>query len=206
MNRLHPLIKICGIRTPEDARVASEAGADVVGLVQAQGSPRLLDGSETTTILDQLPERLDAIPVFTNPSSEDVLAIPTRWIQLHGEESPDDVARIAMRTGRRIIRGIPFDHDACQTWAAHPNVDILLIDGARAGSGQAFDHDHLVDLLPTLRVPTIIAGGLDPDSVHRLLQTVQPFGVDVSSGVESSRGTKDHGLIRSFCQAVRDAG
>lgn len=205
MNRPHPLIKICGIRTPEDARVACEAGADVVGLVQADGSPRLLGESETTTILDQLPGRLDAIPVFTNPSSEDILAIPTRWIQLHGEESPDDVARIAMRTKRRIIRGMSFDHDACQIWAAHPDVDILLIDGAQAGSGEAFDHHQLVDLLPTLRVPTIIAGGLDPDSVHRLLQIVQPFGVDVSSGVESARGTKDHGLIRSFCQAVRDA-
>ena len=71
MNRPHPLIKICGIRTPEDARVACEAGADVVGLVQADGSPRLLGESETTTILDQLPGRLDAIPVFTNPSEFD---------------------------------------------------------------------------------------------------------------------------------------
>ena len=200
-----PLIKICGIRSVADAEAAAEAGADVVGLVMAPGSPRLLQASDATAILENLPRKLEAVTLFADAAPDDIEGTKTRWIQVHGEESPDDVARIARRTRHRIIRGIPFDQESCRQWANHPDVDILLLDGPRGGGGQGFDHAPLVDLLPTLRIPVIIAGGLTPDSVAKLVEQIRPFGVDVSSGVERTRGIKDHGLIRAFCQAVHDA-
>ena len=200
-----PLIKICGIRSVDDAVAAAEAGADVVGLVMAPRSPRLLHTSEATQILQNLPGSLEAVTLFADAQPEDIEGTTTRWIQIHGEESPDDVARIARRTGHRIIRGIPFDPETCRRWADHPDVDILLLDGPQGGSGQGFDHAQLADLLPTLKLPVIIAGGLTPDTVARLVENIQPFGVDVSSGVERTRGLKDHGLIRAFCQAVHGA-
>ncbi|MCH2161827.1 MAG: phosphoribosylanthranilate isomerase [Phycisphaerales bacterium] len=197
-----PLVKICGIRTVADAEVAAEAGADVVGLVMARQSPRALQPSEAMAILDRIPRSLEAVTLFADASAEDIQGTATRWIQIHGRETPEDVARIARRTRHRIIRGVPFDTDTCRTWANHPDVDILLLDGPHGGSGEGFDHGHLSDLLPTLKVPVIIAGGLGPDSVATLVEEVRPFGVDVSSGVERERGIKDHGLIRAFCQAA----
>ncbi|MCH2163015.1 MAG: phosphoribosylanthranilate isomerase [Phycisphaerales bacterium] len=201
-----PLIKICGIRSVADAEVAAEAGADVVGLVMVKHSPRALDRAEAATILENLPNKLEPVTLFANASPQEIEGTSTRWIQIHGEETPDDVARIARRTGHRIIRGIPFDLDTCRSWANHPDVDMLLLDGPQGGHGQGFDHAHLVDLLPTFKLPVIIAGGLNPDSVATLVENIQPFGVDVSSGVEHARGIKDHGLIRAFCQAVHGAG
>jgi phosphoribosylanthranilate isomerase len=82
---------------------------------------------------------------------------------------------------------------------------MLLVDGPAAGSGASFDHAELADLLPTLRKPLFVAGGLTPDNVASLLAIAKPYGVDVSSGVEHTRGVKDHGLIRAFCDAVKSS-
>ena len=200
-----PLIKICGIRTVADALAAAEAGADAVGLVRAPGSKRELDLKVATEISQQVPIPLEPIGVYVEASISDIESLPTRWIQLHGEETPEEVTRIANTTHRRVIRGFPFDPNACKAWDAHPQIDILLLDGPNAGSGQGFDHDLLAEVISTLKTPVIVAGGLTPENVGEIVRTVRPFGVDVSSGVESSPGTKDHGLIKAFCEAVRDA-
>ena len=200
-----PLIKICGIRTEADAIAASEAGADAVGLVRAPGSTRELDLKAATELSKQVPKHLEPIGVYVEASVQDIDSLPTRWIQLHGEETPEEVTRIANATSRRVIRGFPFDPHACRAWDAHPQIDILLLDGPSAGSGQGFDHDLLAKVISTLRTPVIVAGGLNPENVGEIIRTVRPFGVDVSSGVESSPGTKDHGLIAAFCEAVHDA-
>ncbi len=198
-----PLVKICGVRTPADLEACAAAGANAVGLVFAPGSPRELAPTEVIDLIAEMPDELEPIALFVDPANDLVDAWPGAWIQLHGEETPERVTAIAAMTGHRIIKAIPFDADAVLAWDEHPDVEILLIDGPRGGSGEPFDHAALAPLLATLAKPVIIAGGLDPETVAEVVRGLQPFGVDVSSGVESTRGIKDHDRIRAFVTAAR---
>jgi phosphoribosylanthranilate isomerase len=198
-----PLVKICGVRTPADLEACAAAGANAVGLVFAPGSPRELAPTEVIDLIAEMPDELEPIALFVDPANDLVDAWPGAWIQLHGEETPERVTAIAAMTGHRIIKAIPFDADAVLAWDEHPDVEILLIDGPRGGSGEPFDHAALAPLLATLVKPVIIAGGLDPETVAEVVRGLQPFGVDVSSGVESTHGIKDHDRIRAFVAAAR---
>jgi phosphoribosylanthranilate isomerase len=198
-----PLVKICGVRTPADLEACAAAGANAVGLVFAPGSPRELDPAEVVDLIVEMPDALEPIALFADPANDLVDAWPGAWIQLHGEETPERVTAIAAMTGHRIIKAIPFEVDACRAWDEHPDVEILLIDGPRGGSGEPFDHAALAAILPELAKPVMIAGGLDPEIVGKVVRGLQPFGVDVSSGVESTRGVKDHDRIRAFVAAAR---
>ena len=198
-----PLVKICGVRTPADLEACAAAGANAVGLVFAPGSPRELDPAEVVDLIVEMPDALEPIALFADPANDLVDAWPGAWIQLHGEETPERVTAIAAMTGHRIIKAIPFDADVVLAWDEHPDVEILLIDGPRGGSGEPFDHAALAAILPKLTKPVVIAGGLDPKIVGEVVRNLEPFGVDVSSGVESTRGIKDHDLIRSFVAAAR---
>lgn len=198
-----PFVKICGVRTPEDLAVCAACGVDAVGLVFAPGSPRELDVAEAFDLVAAMPTDLEPIGLFVEPDIEMVEAWPGRWIQLHGEESPERVAAIAAETGHRIIKAIPFSPEACRAWDEHPDVEILLVDGPRGGSGHGFDHEALAAILPELTTPVVIAGGLGPESVADAVRVIRPFGVDVSSGVESVRGVKDHERIKAFAAAAR---
>jgi phosphoribosylanthranilate isomerase len=198
-----PLVKICGVRTPADLEVCAAAGANAVGLVFAPGSPRELDPAEVVDLIVEMPDALEPIALFADPANDLVDAWPGAWIQLHGEETPERVTAIAAMTGHRIIKAIPFDADAVLAWDEHPDVEILLIDGPTGGGGMRFDHAALAAILPELAKPVMIAGGLDPEIVTDVVRHLQPFGVDVSSGVESTRGVKDHDRIRAFVAAAR---
>ena len=145
------------------------------------------------------------VGLFQNPAPADVsggLGRPSPWIQLHGDE---DEAFIASLDGRHVIRGFRYDEEQVRRWDACPDVDVLLIDGSAGGHGESFEHGRLVAMMSDIETPVVLAGGLTPDNVAEAIRVVQPFGVDVSSGVESSRGVKDHGLIRAFCEAAREA-
>ena len=198
-----PMVKICGVRTPADLEACATAGVDAVGLVFAPGSPRELDPAAFVDLIAEMPDALEPIGLFVDPDTDLLEAWPGAWIQLHGEESAARVTSIAAETGHRIIKAFSFDADACRRWDEHPDVEILLIDGPRGGSGEPFDHAALAPLLATLQKPVIIAGGLDPEIVGDVVRNLEPFGVDVSSGVESSRGVKDHDRIRGFVAAAR---
>ena len=200
-----PKIKICGIGSSEDARVAEEAGATFVGIVQAPNSPRTKSPEDIAELVVSIDSMLSTVAVFVNPTHEEVRRCPTDFIQLHGTESAEDVSRLAAAGGKPIIKAISFDEQMCKEWDAHPAVSMLLVDGPDAGSGAPFDHALLAELIPELTKPLIVAGGLDPENVRHLLDVAKPYAVDVSSGVERTRGTKDHGLIRAFCQAVQQA-
>lgn len=198
-----PFVKICGVRTAEDLAVCDACGVDAVGLVFAEGSPRRLEPSEAMDLLGGMPDAVTPIGLFVDPEIELVELWPGTWIQLHGDESPERVASIAAETGHRIVKAIPFDADACRMWDDHPNVEMLLIDGPKGGSGRGFDHAALAALMPELKTPVVIAGGLSPETVADAINATRPFGVDVSSGVESVRGVKDHDRIRAFVEAAR---
>lgn len=204
---LRTRIKICGITSAEMARLAVEAGADAIGLVFAQGSPRQVLPGQAAAIARSLPPLVSAVGVFRNPSDPEVSNWRGEWVQLHGNEEDSQAARLALQH-RRVIKGMAFDSAHIVKWDNSPHVTALLIDSASPGSGNRFDHEALAALMPALRTPVILAGGLTPDNVGESIRAIRPFGVDVSSGVESSKGVKDAGLIRAFCDAVRaaDAG
>ena len=200
-----PFVKICGVRTAGDIAVCDACGVDAVGLVFASGSPRELDPADAIDLVATMPPGLEPIGLFVEPEIELVEVWPGTWIQLHGEESPERVTSIAAETGHRIIKAIPFEPEACRVWDEHPDVEILLVDGPRGGSGQGFDHAELASILPGLSTPVVVAGGLGPETVAEAVDAIRPFGVDVSSGVESTRGVKDHDRIRAFVAAARAA-
>lgn len=199
-------IKICGITSIEMAQVAIEAGADAIGLVHAESSPRFLRPQQADSIARMLPPNVPTVSVYCNHALEDVLAWSAGLVQLHGDEDEAYLSRLRREAeGWRIIRGFAFHRDEVQRWNDCADVDMLLIEGDAAGRGKSFAHDELAELMPRITKPVILAGGLTPKNVGAAIRAVLPFAVDVSSGVESSRGVKDAALIREFCEAVHQA-
>jgi phosphoribosylanthranilate isomerase len=209
-------IKICGIRETDDAYCAIDAGADYVGLVFAEGSPRRLELADAHNLFEDILQAslsLDPVALFANQSIDfiyEVLdSIDFGTIQLHGDE---DRAFIESLDDVGVIKAVPFDLEKIDAWRSPPDsVVALLIDAPTqpgeptGGTGRAFDWDALAHLDRTALPPIILAGGLTPDNVVQAIRTVRPFAVDVSSGVESSRGVKDPDLIKAFCKAVHSA-
>jgi len=199
-------IKICGITTPEAARAAVNAGADALGFILTDGSPRTISLDQALAIAAALPPAVEPVAVFRNDPPDAIHAWPYRAVQLHGNESEADLAPItAGDHPRLIVRGFHFDETAIHRWGTCPRVHALLIDGPDPGSGLAFDHVALAGLMPALTKPVIVAGGLTPKTVELAIHAVRPFAVDVSSGVESAPGVKDSDRIHAFCEAVRRA-
>jgi len=209
-------IKICGIREADHARCAIDAGADYLGLVFAEGSPRQVQIAEArnlVAVIYDASKTVEPVALFANQSLDlihEVLeAADFQIVQLHGDE---DRAYVESLGDVRVFKAVPFDPAKIDTWRnAPPNVAALLIDAPTlpgeltGGSGRALDCDALADLDRTGLPPIILAGGLTPDNVAQAVRTVRPFAVDVSSGVESSRGIKDPSLIQAFCEAVHSA-
>jgi len=200
-------IKICGVRDAETARVATEAGADAIGFVFHEQSPRYIEPIDAWTIIRQLPPFVASVGLVVDQSFADFGAIeeqcPTDYMQLHGAEPPE----LARQCGPRIIKAIQFDESTfandLTTWNDVDEVDAILVDGSAGGMGSAFDWSKLEAAQATLRKPLILAGGLTVENVGDAIRTIRPFAVDVSSGVERERGVKDHALIHAFCHAVR---
>lgn len=209
-------IKICGIREPEHARCAIDAGADYIGLVFAEGSPRQIPIAHARNLVAAIcnaSTTVEPVALFANQSRamiEEVLGnADFKIVQLHGDE---DRAFIESLDGVRVFKAVPFDPAKIDLWRNAPrNLAALLIDAPTqpgeltGGSGRAFDWDALANLDKTGLPPIILAGGLTPGNVAEAIHIAHPFAVDVSSGVESSRGIKDPALIRRFCDAVHSA-
>ncbi len=209
-------IKICGVRTPGIADVVADAGADAIGLVFAEQSPRFVTDQEARAVLSATPVSITPVGLFVDPDDQPARPVDLaeqlglRALQLHGRA---DVVT-ALAEAYRVIRVVSFDPtDAQQTLrrvdrlaASSPAVTAVVIDtpdpsGIGGGTGCVFDWSMLRAALDQIDpvVPVILAGGLTPDNVAEAIQLIRPWGVDVSSGVESSRGVKDRvGFARSF--------
>jgi phosphoribosylanthranilate isomerase len=196
-------IKICGITTVEDARVAVESGADAVGLVFAPSSPRRILPGLAIRIARELPPFVSPVGVFLDPSDVEMRNWHGRWVQIHGNDDEAQLHRVSQ--SRLILRGFEFDPERVRRYDASKNIAGLLVDGSSGGGGESFDHAQLARMMTQLTKPTIVAGGLTAENVGALIKEVRPFGVDVSTGVESAPGVKDPDLIRTFCAAVRKA-
>ena len=216
-------VKICGTTSLEDALVAVEAGADAVGFVFYEKSPRNVDPEVAREIVGKLPESLEKIGVFVDAVSENihevVLKAGLTAVQLHGKRSMDSVwedERSAMECvgTRKLIPVIPGN--ALKNGGIlinerfHEKIFAILVDaqsnGASGGTGTTFDWEATRGTVQSLgsSIPVIVAGGLTVSNVGDAMRLFHPFGVDVVSGVEARPGKKDPEKVRAFVRAVRE--
>jgi phosphoribosylanthranilate isomerase len=186
--------------------VAVECGAAAVGFNFWPGSPRSCDVAVATQIIAALPESVCKVGVFVDESARRINEIARETglsaVQLHGNESPRECAACVLPVIKAIAVAGPVDAERLAGYA----VAAFLFDSSsrqRGGSGLAFDWGHLARL--EVAVPVVLAGGLTPANVAAAITAVRPAAVDVSSGVESSPGIKDHGAIAAFIAAAQGA-
>jgi phosphoribosylanthranilate isomerase len=194
-------IKICGLTEESHVHAAIEAGAHAIGLVMADRSPRQITPDTAMRLSQVAAGHIATVTLLVNPA--DVCQVAGQWVQLHGAESVE-LAESFHRTTPTIKAVAWTDAQELLDWDRCEAVDRLLVDGAHGGGGEPFDHAALTPVRPQIRTPLVVAGGLTPDTVGKVIELLSPWGVDVSSGVESSRGVKDEELIHAFCKAVRD--
>jgi phosphoribosylanthranilate isomerase len=200
-------VKVCGITRASDARAAAEAGADAIGLVFYPRSPRYLSGERAVEIRDALPPFVQSVALFVNPDAPQVAQVIGRvkpaLLQFHGEESPQFCAQFGLPYVKacRMKPGV----DALEYLRPYSSAAAWLFDSHVAeygGVGESFDWS----LLPVRRErPVILSGGLSQANVAEAVRRVRPWGVDVSSGVESAKGLKDAAKIAAFIAEVRNA-
>lgn len=198
--------KICGITRPEDAIVAAQAGADAIGLVFYAPSPRAVNVQQAREIIRALPPFVTVVGLFVNASAceinETLDSVPLDLLQFHGDESPEQCSGYH-RPYIKALRVRPGDNleAACERYSSASGLLLdAFVEGVPGGTGLAFDWNLVPAALPK---PIILAGGLTPENVSEAIERVRPFGVDVSGGVELSKGIKDAHRVQAFVKAVR---
>src|SRR5436305_1107421 len=206
-----PKIKFCGITSPDDAELATSAGAWAIGLIFWPGSRRACAPGPAAEIASALKRRTQVVGVFVNQTLEEIAAtadtVELTMLQLHGDEGPAFCAEAARRTGCKVIKAARVRSGADIQALASFHTDFHLLDshtpGRWGGTGETFAWElasaHRGDL------PLILSGGLTPLNVGTAIETTRPFAVDVASGVERSPGRKDAEKLRAFADAVRAA-
>ncbi|HEY3158746.1 MAG TPA: phosphoribosylanthranilate isomerase [Vicinamibacterales bacterium] len=199
-------IKVCGITRLTDALHAVEQGATAIGFVLWPRSPRAVTVERAAEIIAELPSSVMAVGVFVNEPIDGIRQIAERArltaVQLHGDEPPAYADALAWP----VIRAVSVDDigEAAEAWSADT---ALLIDNIdlvrRGGTGAAIDWSQAADIAQRRRV--VLAGGLTPDNVASAIRAVRPYGVDVSSGVESAPGVKDFQKVAQFIANAREA-
>ena len=204
-------VKICGIREPEHARIAAEAGADAIGVVFYRPSPRFVEVAQAAAVVAALPPYVMAVGLFVDASEVEVRrvldSVRLDLLQFQGEEP----APFCERFGMPYVRAVRMEAgtDLVEYAGRFSRAKALLLDahvpGQPGGTGRTFDWRGIPRGLP---IPVILSGGLTVENVARAVREVKPWAVDVSSGVETGRGSKDPRKIVDFIRSVRleDAG
>ena len=211
-------IKLCGLSRPNDVAAAVAAGADAIGLVFYEKSPRYVSPAGARALLAGLPPYVSAVGLFVNATPEQVREVlrqaPLAALQFHGDETPQQCAAIAEASGRAFTRALrvrpemtPVDlleYDRAHR-VASPLFSGLLLDTwaeAYGGSGKVFDWS----LVPAELAPRVVlSGGLNAQNVGDAIARMRPLAVDVSSGIEREKGVKDPARMQEFVRAVRAA-
>jgi len=198
-------VKICGLTILDDAARCVDLGADAIGLNFWSGSPRHTDVETARAIVDALGDRVQMVGVFVDLSVEKVREILRKtgieWAQLHGHESPEQVEALLPAAYKAI--GVK-DGSAVELAARYPGEHILLdasVPGVPGGTGRTFDWTIAAEVAKQRKLT--LAGGLTPDNVAEAVRVVQPFRVDVASGVESAPGKKDLEKVKAFINAAK---
>ncbi len=189
------------------AQEAVAAGADLVGVVLIPSSPRAVSLAVAQSIRESLAGRAESVALIARgvdaSSFEAARAFDT--VQFHGDETPEELHALCLRFRfSRVMKGFAATPASVAQWDGC-GLARLVLDGARGGSGNTFDHESLTASRASLRTPILLAGGLDAGNVAAAVRLLRPDGVDVSSGVESSKGVKDPARVRAFIQAARTA-
>jgi|TARA_R110002126_G_scaffold13118_7_gene57160 phosphoribosylanthranilate isomerase len=209
-------VKICGITTPAAAETAIRAGADFIGLVFHPASPRNIDPIKAIALIRYiraLSTTTRCVGLFVDPSDQELDAVSSYldMIQLHGDESTERCLEIKQRYERPIIKAIAMSTavDLTQIKRYEPLCDWLLFDAKPSDSSKELTGGNGVNFDWTLlqgqdiSAPWMLAGGLTPDNVAQAAALLRPNAVDVSSGVESTRGVKDNAEIKAFIAAAK---
>lgn len=202
-----PLIKICGITNKSDAIAVSGLDVDMIGFIFHKGSKRYIDPVVARDIIGKLPSDIFKVGVFVDLKEQDVLSIADDIdldvIQLHGSEAPDYCERLKAKY--KIIKAFRLQGSEDLKSINSYDADYYLLDtfnpDLAGGTGEAFDWNIIKNFEFTK--PFILSGGLNPDNVGRAVETVVPYGVDTSSGVERSPGVKDISKVKQFVEEVR---
>jgi len=198
-------VKICGMTNLKDVKVAVDGGVDAVGFIFYKKSPRSVTMQAVRKIVLELPPFVDSVGVFVNETAEQINKIADRCnldrVQLHGNESPTFCKKIR----RRVIKAIRVkDIQSLKKLSDYPVSSFLLdtfSEDQYGGTGRVFDWNLAY---PAKKYGSIIlAGGLTPNNVRQAIQRIQPYGVDVCSGVESQPGIKDHKKMQTFLKNVK---
>lgn len=201
-------VKICGITRQEDALLAAELGADALGFVFWSGSPRFVDPAAARAIVRALPPAVVAVGLFVDEPVEHVKAVAYEVglgaVQLHGSETVEYCARLTVPVIKAVGVGANFCVATIASWPASVMV-LLDADDPDKHGGTGVTANWAAAAAVASGRQVILAGGLAPDTVAEAIRLVRPFGVDVSSGVESRPGVKDAGRLRAFFEAVRSS-
>jgi phosphoribosylanthranilate isomerase len=201
-------VKICGITRTEDALTAARAGAHAIGMIFYPKSPRLVAGEVAAGIVKALPPLVTTVGLFVDQPAADIArvieTVRPQLLQFHGDEAADFCRSFGLPYIKavRVRAGV----DLLQYARQYPDAKGLLLDafveGSHGGTGSAFDWSLVPREFP---LPLILAGGLDADNVGAAVRRVRPWAVDVSSGVEATKGIKDAAKVVAFIRGVRNA-
>ncbi|MBV0901737.1 phosphoribosylanthranilate isomerase [Haloarcula salina] len=203
-------VKICGVTDDEDRDAVVAAGADAVGVIHGVpvDTPREVDEATAADLVDGVPPLVTSVlvtmPTTVQEAVTRVDAVEPDAVQVHDGLSPAELGALDSRITQSIVAVVSADAPDIADYAAH--ADALLVDSVDAdgggGTGETHDWERTRDLVDSLDVPVVLAGGLTPENVAAAVETVDPFAVDVASGVESEGGRKDHDAVERF---VRNA-
>ncbi len=208
MNPFRTRVKICGVTRAEDALEAARCGADAIGLVFYPASPRYVTVQQAQQVVAALPPFISVVALFVNAKQAEIEAIISQVridiVQFHGDETAAECERIKLPYFKAIR--VKPDTNLLQYEVDFSSAKALLLDtyseSAYGGTGHVFDWD----LIPkNMAKPVILAGGLTAENVGLAIEKVKPYAVDISGGVELSKGVKDAKKIAAFMQAVRVA-
>lgn len=204
-------VKLCGHTREADVDASVRAGADAIGVISGVSvdSPRAVDADRATMLLDAVPPFVTGVLVSMpeTPAAAIELVERTRpdALQIHGPFSPESLRSVREATGRPVIKSV----DAADPESARAFDDVadaLLVDSTDAagagGTGRTHDWAHTRELVAELDSPVVLAGGLTPGNVAEAIETTDPFGVDVASGIEREGGVKDHEAVERFVRAA----
>jgi phosphoribosylanthranilate isomerase len=205
-------VKVCGMTRLEDAELAASLGAWGIGFILWPGSKRHVDPAVAAGIARVMRRQVELVGVFVNQPLDEVAGmvdvLGLTHVQLHGDEGPSFCQAVSQRTGAKVIKAARIAHAADLKDMDRFHTDLHLLDtpakpGEYGGTGKTWDWNLLKQRRN--KIPFLLAGGLNPDNVAEAIATARPWGVDVSSGVESAPGVKDHAKVEALFAAVEGA-
>jgi len=199
-------VKICGITNLQDAVDAVEAGADALGFIFVQTSPRCVTQELAHSIIETLPPFVVPVGVFVNRPRKVILetieGTGIRCLQLHGDETPDDTVGFPVPVCKSFRVGSDFQVSTIAPYKTSAYLLDTYVNGQFGGTGKTFDWSVAIAAKEFGRI--ILSGGLSHENIEDAFRTVRPYGVDVNSGVESSPGKKDKGKMLELFRRIQE--